>query len=176
MALDHESLKRLNKGMIHSHGLDLAHRAMMIEDAQQVLKHAREMVRGHHARMGLLPGVDVEANVQAERAAEGASTAGDDMIRVGDQITNVSHNYPPGTPPPPPGRFPRWLLITLIALASLAGAGVAIGVMALVNRPAGAAAAPAPAPATPQQPQEWEIRWKLGSDGKWQTEVVPVQP
>ena len=37
-----------------------------------------------------------------------------------------------------------------------------------------------PAPVQPkaveQQPHEWEVRWKLGPDGKWQTEVVPVKP
>jgi hypothetical protein len=40
-------------------------------------------------------------------------------------------------------------------------------------------AAPAsvsPVPAPVQKPQEWEIKYKVGPDGKWQTQVTPIAP
>ena len=32
-----------------------------------------------------------------------------------------------------------------------------------------------PATATEQKPAQWEVKWKLGPDGKWQTEAKRVE-
>lgn len=142
-------------------GLGLAHQAAMLEDTRKVLQQSRAAVAQHeHNTLG------------TPAPATGAEE--EDVIHVGDR-TSVQHVYP--VPPTAPANSNGALFRNALVAASLL-VGVAGGALGLASllRPAAPPTIvnPAPAPAD-AKPQEWEIKWKLGPDGKWITEARPIR-
>lgn len=125
-------------------GLQVAHQAAMLQDAQQLLQGQRELTQASQRKLLNLP----------EPAAEG----GDDMIHVGDRIEPHYHL------PTPPRTGSPWLkLAALAALSATGGGALVIGLSQAVgqwlNRPV-QTSAPAEK-RTPTAPQEWEIQWRF---------------
>ena len=148
---------RINKEAWKWFGLKIAHDALMMNDAQKLLDIERQAVARHHAaNYPTVPGGTVEP-------------PGDDVIHVGDTIEHHHHHAPT------PAGLSKLATAALVAGALLGGGGLgAVLVGALMPR--GPAVQPtAPTATTEAAPQEWEVKWKVGPDGKWQTEVQPVR-
>src|SRR5262245_29316917 len=94
-------------------------------------------------------------------------------------VSVTQTNAPVGNVSPPARKAGRRLWraagAALLGAALLGGGGFgALGLAALLRAPAAAPQQPAHQQADPDA-TEWEIRWQMGPDGKWQTTVVPVK-
>jgi len=135
-------------------GLAVAHEAVLLDDAKQLLASDRDATRAH----------------QQQTNPPAAGGEGDGMIHVGDQTI---HQH---VPPPPASSVPRLLAAAALAGLGLGGAGLGAGAAAYLLRPAApAATAPgAPAPPPPKTEEvELQIRWWV-EDGAVKTDVQPV--